>query len=470
MSDHEQYALSESEYQAVLTWVSVFFLGFMKVPMWSQQRAMDELDPTKASGVYWRQHFGPLKSDVLQVFSFTDLLWFFESESPCFSSILKDEIRLSNKMARLFLPAPIEVCAVGNWLFGAQNEALTNSVGSHPCTIGVSTPGAQICSLYASLVDKSRGEASLYDADVSQWDIHFQLWQARLCRDLRMRALEQQPHLQHLVRRYYSAVYAGWVCVLGNIVRVINQKSGQTNTAHDNSIANFAIVCLHAIRLGWTIEEFRERVLVYVNGDDIVYWTNSQEFSSFNLCRTYNSVGHFLDTDGRPKTITEITYLGAVPTFRSVGRRTFLLPCYRVDKLIASSRYLFGKASLDDELCKLCALCLLVFADSVSFAKFCSEVDKYITDNIQKGVVYNTSVLTTCLLILRDPEYVLSIFLSYEGRKVCPILSFLRECEPTTGLDSSSCCYDADAINQVVTVIRATPDKNVASPTWRRVF
>lgn len=128
------------------------------------------------------------------------------------------------------MPAPIELALVGNWLFGAQNHALQDTLFKHPIAMGLQMPGADLCRVYSSLA--RFGLTSSFDAQ--KWDACVPLWVFVLIKRLRKLAL---PGHDEDIERYYNAVYCAWVEVSGNIVQVNGQKSGQTLTASDNSLA-----------------------------------------------------------------------------------------------------------------------------------------------------------------------------------------------------------------------------------------
>lgn len=420
---HDQYTVTYCEYQMLYDWLSRIFLPYMIGPLWSDEKAMEMLDPLKASGVYWQQHVGPLKADVIKKFDFHQLLQHFRDFVPCFSAVLKDELRLVGKRSRLFMPGPVDLVAVGNKLFGAQNERLTAAVHKQPCTIGISNPGSDITRLFLSLY-LFKDSSLVYDADGASWDANFQLWQAMLCRDLRLRALSAEDRKLYAadIYRYYEVAYNGWVNFYGSVLQVTGQRSGHTVTAHDNSIGNVAQMCLHAIRMGYSFDDLRSHVLFYCNGDDLIYATDDKNFSLDLVAQSYFAAGNYLEGDVTGRTIFDCHYIGVTPVVRHVGQCDYLVPLFNEAKLLSSAGYFWKGASSTDKLMKLTALCILCFGDLDLFRELCQHTLSWIqTQRIEN---FDSKVLQSCLMFLTDEMSVLRIFTSFERTCTYPFYFF----------------------------------------------
>lgn len=414
---HPQTTIKFDEYYVLSDWLVVILGPFMFGEMWSKERAYLELDPDKASGAYWRKTVGPKKFDVMLKYDPDDLLSFFRTHTSVYSTSLKDELRLKNKLARLFCPGPIELIFTGNLLFGAQNERLTKNVLRHPITIGISVPGAQMNILYQTLLDFGNSfKAKCYDADASAWDMSFMSWVARLCRDVRCRMYKQSDYEVYVkdVLRYYDATQYGWCDFLGYIIMVCSQKSGHTNTAIDNSIGNLAMMCLHALHVGYSLDEFRQHVIFYCNGDDVLYATDSSDFTIVKVAETYRFCGIFFESDGIGKSVFDCYYLSTCPVYKYIRGSRYLIPKYKRGKIVSSFHY-WKKGSSDlDHLSKLVALVMLSFGDEELYLAMKKYVSDWVVEQQRKGVCFETKSFASYLRLLTDDTAILRIYTSSE--------------------------------------------------------
>lgn len=122
--EHDYKTITHSDYNVMLDWLDALYGTVIHVTQWSQERAMLELDLKKACGYPYNRLFGPTKGDAVRHLSFDDLLQHFQCYNQIFTATLKDEERALGKDSRLFTPANVVMIAVGNWLFGAQNEEI----------------------------------------------------------------------------------------------------------------------------------------------------------------------------------------------------------------------------------------------------------------------------------------------------------------------------------------------------------
>jgi len=411
---HPTVEAKETEMEIVFHWLDRTFGAFLAVPMWDVSRAFDELDDRKASGVYWRQTIGSQKGDVKSLYSGEQLIQFFETHTPVYSSSLKPELRMVGvdgqvKPARLFMPMPTEMAQVGNFLFGAQNESLSRNNLKHPITIGLQIPGVPLILLYDRLRAKNNQHCN--DADGSKYDANFANFLAVLCRDLRKRYLPKQFHA--MVDRYYNATYCSYVDVLGNIVILNHQKSGQTNTAMDNSLGSCACMYLAAIRKGWTYEQFYERIEFFVNGDDLIFSSNDESFDMTYVADVYRSWGCYLDSDSPHfKELSLCSYLGTNPTVRTVGDQLVPLYSFRTSKIVSSFSWFRKGTTMDDHLSKFAALVLLSYGDEQLYAETTELVRNWVVLQQSYGVVFSVQSFASLMAFVNDPW---ACFLVYTG-------------------------------------------------------
>lgn len=178
-----------------------------------------------------------------------------------FAGTLKSEMRLLNKLARVFNASPIHHLIPSKMLYHKQNMRLMETIGTglHPITIGVRLPGNEFVRLLLSLKPRA------WDGDGDGHDGRFRLRIARVIRDVRHSFLPgwTKPCGRHL----YNSVFAGLIAMLGAVWRCYHQKSGQENTSTDNSLGAWVE---HVIGI-WLINPSAnpdEVMKALFNGDD----------------------------------------------------------------------------------------------------------------------------------------------------------------------------------------------------------
>lgn len=412
-------AITWYDYTRVLSWLKLSLSPYLVCDDWGIDESIAAMDPDKASGVYWKQNCGPKKSDVLSDNRYRDgveLVRFFREETGCFSLILKDELRKRGKVARLFHPAPIEMILVGNMCFGAQNAKLTQHVLEHPITIGLHIPGYHTFQLFTSLMNFG---GDCHDGDANQWDASVPAWLSCVCRDLRCSCYSpsQKDRLYEDARRYYAMTYYGWCNCTGNVMCVPSQKSGQVTTGHGNSMKNYAILILHAIRAGMTYLDFVQNVKCYCNGDDLIYSTKTRMFEPHLVYGTYKWCGIYVESDCVAKNIYDITYLGVSPVERYVEsyRRTFLLVKYNRDKILNTLMWFKKGRSDTDHLSKLVSLVILSFGDRELYEALRQFTFEWLVKKISEGVRFHNKTYASLLLFLTDEKYILQVYLNRES-------------------------------------------------------
>lgn len=413
---HPQYAISEVEKLTLLSWLHKQYGVYMLGECWSEVKAVSELDLDKAAGLPWSSIGRPKKGDALYHATeklgklpeseedFKKIYNFFErdfdSYIPIFKITLKDEIRLK-KPARCFLPAPVQSILVGNRLFGAQNERLTASVGQHPMTIGMAVPSHQVITLFKSLKEFNGGLAS--DADGSSFDANFPLWAAEIILNFRCRYLPKEMHER--ARRYYETTYNGLVACAGGIYHLAGNRSGHTNTAHDNSFLESLVFYLKAIRAGLSYEQFEQLLLYYVNGDDAIWSSKTPLFSPKEMVPHAQSLGVFWECGSEePVPLRECTFLGMRYTNRKYGDLNYELYKFRRDKILNSAKYVKTGSDPADIISKIVALTILCFGDEEIYETCKQEALAYAVKLIQDDPLLAERVKGLLVFLVDDFE------------------------------------------------------------------
>lgn len=357
----EHVGLPLSDYYEVLGWMKQMFGHALDVPMWTPERAMEEVVPNTSAGAPYDILYGQQKKQSIERLTFMDFLNHFIHFDQLSLTTLKVELRLIAKLARLFAPTNVCLIVVANWLFGAQNESLIKLHQELPSKVGLSAPGSDAYLLWQEI---RSWEGYSTDADGSWWDALINLALVCIVRDLRKMFIPEQFH--PLVDRYYNQVYMGNVSVLGNLVTLGGQLSGHTNTTSDNTLVHSALMCLHAWRCQMTFPEFVEKVRWYVVGDDLIYNTSTPEFHVLNLEKTWHSLGMFIESRGETPS-NELTFVGMTPCKREIRGRQHWLYVYRIEKLFASMNHTEKSMTVSQRVMALVSLTINMFADKENY-------------------------------------------------------------------------------------------------------
>jgi len=332
----------------------------MYVPNYTLEEAAAMLELDKAAGPPFSYRYGPTKGDVLKHMTPSELLHHWDTYEQYSDCTLKDEVRLRQKDARLFVPANVANVLVGNHLFAAQNEAIAFQHMWLPIQIGLSTPGYEMQRTWIKLRNHP-GKKNQYDG--SQHDSHFSVAISNIIREWRKRYLPEEFHSR--VDRYYSMIYQGCINVGGYLVPLPGQLSGHTNTAVDNSLLTLIGLMIHAIRNNMPYEEFTRNIYL-VMGDDLVVSDISNKFTPESLGATWNSFGMYLECPSLDaEDFYSLTFMGCSPGdyVHRMFQRVFLLYKYKYEKLSAALNYRMKKASVADRLDRYVGIIQLLFCD-----------------------------------------------------------------------------------------------------------
>jgi len=264
---------------------SQFRFVFAGVQHISMEEAYDRLVLTKSPGFPYYYNC----VDKEQALEKYDVKYIVESElvsgnqETIYSTTLKSEMRQEGKYPRLFTPAPLHSTVVGNYLYGAQNDAISRTRRMHPIKLGVQMPGHEFNSLFFSFPS---GYIKAH-FDVKGFDVSICLSIMAIIMEFRGRYINQQYLKAH--RAHYSKIYCGYVYVLGLIVLLLGQRSGSTNTFTDNSLymcclihVAFSILC--DVSIEQAIDE-----LYFINGsDDGMFAVHPKWGSKFNIVTLAN--------------------------------------------------------------------------------------------------------------------------------------------------------------------------------------
>lgn len=359
---HDSAVLYDDEAEIMYRWlVRMFGAWLMTTKPVAPQQALARLNLQASSGVGF-ESIGPTKGDVVMKLgpNLHSSLWqFFETQTCVCGTVLKSELRLKGKKPRLFTPVNIAMVYVGNCLYQAMDDALLDNTGKHPICIGMEMPGAGINAVYDEL-DKFSPYIVAFDAQ--RWDMCVPLCLALIVGRFRENFLPTRLHAAH--RRYYWMVYFGFIKLLGRIIQMNNQKSGQTLTASDNSYMQCLMMFLHAIRNGLTFEQFCSGVKFFCMGDDLIISDRTGKFTAAAVAATYRSMGLYLECHTTVyHDILEASFCGTTPVRREIRGKSYLLPLFRVDKLLDSLRWRKKNTSVADFVQKLVSILILVYPE-----------------------------------------------------------------------------------------------------------
>lgn len=360
--DHPQCLIETTEAQFALEYLTSLFPHLQS----HSQLATDSevyislaTHGDKAAGDPWCQLGAPDKEDAVDIFGLDQIEEFYVKTTPIIGATLKDELRPIGKDARFFRPADVSSYVEGARLFHHQNIYLSRAFES-PIFCRFVTPGSALTRVFTSLRDFS---PNIYSADGSQWDAHFPLVIASLISSFRSRYLPPER-----VQRYYACMYNGYTSVGGRLINLIGQPSGHFNTTIDNCLAHLCIMAIHAYRFGLTLPQFREEVLYYCCGDDLILSTRTNVFSPHNLNATYNSLEVYLEFENlEPTSIFKLPFCGVSPVTRTFKGMDFFGYYLSHTRPWASMRIHARESKPVDKLAKICSIAQLMFMNEKLF-------------------------------------------------------------------------------------------------------
>lgn len=386
---HGQCALTAGECSFLLRSLDYWFPDLAaNSQLATDDEVLADLDAhsTKTAGYPWYVRGAPSKGQVRDKFGLAAIEDYYKKYTSIVGSTLKDELRLVGKDSRFFRPQDVSSYVEATRLFKHQNNYLMAQLLTTPMFNCFVMPGQTLPSLFRILDSFSK---DCYAADGSQWDANFPLIIACI-----IAAFRSSSTTSERVERYYSMMYNGYTNVGGNVFNLIGQPSGHYNTSVDNSMGNMCLMALHAYRLGWSMDDFVQRVRFYCCGDDLIWADRSGMFYPEVLGATFASVGVYQEyEDLFPRRAIDLTFVGQRIVLREFNGIPVWVTSLRTQRTLASSCIRKRRTTDLDELAKLASLAQLCFGDEELY-------------HIVHGVMH--SFLTNCLqrrtLSLADPE------------------------------------------------------------------
>lgn len=399
---HDQHLLTAGEMSFMLRSLDYWFPMMAMSSVATDEEVVREIElhKTKTAGYPWFIRGTPSKGRTFETYGLAAIEEYYKTYTSVVGSTLKDELRLVGKDARFFRPQDVSSYVEASRLFKHQNDYLMGQLAVTPIFNRFVLPGQCLPSIFRLLESFSD---NCYGADGSQWDANFPLAIASvIC------AFRSNANTEDRVRRYYQMMYNGFTNVGGNLYNLVGQPSGHYNTSVDNSLANMCLMSLHAYRLGWSMDDFVQRVLFYCCGDDLIWADRSGSFAPELLSQTYAYAGVYLEfEDLSPRKASTLTFVGQRICKRILGDVPVWITALRKDRTLASTCIRKRRTTDLEEFAKLASIVQLSFGDEELY-------------NIVHGVMQN--FLTDCLsrrtLSLSDPE-VLGLLRSVTFRALC---------------------------------------------------
>jgi len=226
-----------------------------------------------------------------------------EGYSQLFTATLKNELLHKDKVeaekTRVFQNGTLPLLLFGMMLFCDMEQKTADAFGFHDSTIGISIPSPEFIQLFLGLGEDYKDflQETFEEGLISEQEYHELLkpqtfdddkelfvlmmdddgnWYEfatsasyySIVRDIRKACLPKS--FSDCVDHYYDKCYAGEVVILGNIYRMIMQKSGQLLTGADNSAIK-SCQYYPALRdyLGnEPVKQYVNRTTTKSNGDD----------------------------------------------------------------------------------------------------------------------------------------------------------------------------------------------------------
>jgi len=176
----------------------------------SPVEVIERLDLSRACGYPWDQLYGSTKlhalAGILQLplevaremivnhehpahreaceLCFRSLYDYYQNHVSVFSTVLKDELRPTEKDARFFMPAPLEHVVVGLWLFGNSNDRFVETSNNFetPVTVGLDIPGPGASEFWRKVYKHE----DVVDYDGASWDANVSMTSLMAIRDERI--------------------------------------------------------------------------------------------------------------------------------------------------------------------------------------------------------------------------------------------------------------------------------------------
>lgn len=424
--DHKWRSLHVAAYEEVLERVWDMIGG---VVMRATDRTMDEawgnLKKSKSIGQPHQLFIGPFKQQWVDTMNPVATLLYFNMFSCLLNVTKKDEMRMKGKLARIMRPVCVVMAFMGDWLFGGILDEINRAIFETPSFVGAQIPGADMLELWQRFLAFSRQPgAFMIDTDMQGHDARAALFLWMLTRDLLLRKVPKSRH--QYVYRYFDMVYFGWTVVEGGVFMIPGQSTGQTLTAFSNTMCLILMMCLHAVETGMSHSTFKERVMFFAFGDDMIYGSTDPRFEVANLNITFNKYGMYLESDSLTgKSLTELSFLSSRPVWRRFGSGMMLAYKFNTSKLVSSFQYTRSHDP-NINLSRYVSLCMGLWGDEAVFELWRSRVLAWYKSVLKNGVLFNNDSKTLIALLTSDLRIRHIYCSAMEGRRGA-VFSFFRK-------------------------------------------
>lgn len=381
--------------------------------------AMDAEHKNKASGFPWSHLGASTKEQAINRHEMD-----FEScEYHVLSATLKDELRPSEKDARLFRMESVHDYLEAIQLYDEQNEYLANQIFVSPIFVKFKTPGLDLTNMFEMLEAFSK---DCGDSDAAAWDANLPLSLIEIVAYWRGRFFDQKDFVRHV--EYYRNMYNGYTVLMGHLYHLVGQSSGHLNTTIDNCLVNILAMSYVAWTHNLSIAEFRQQILFFVCGDDLI-WSNRGLFDVQTIAKGYADLGIFLEFGGPDlKPVTDCTFVGVIPVRIDNKIRYF----GRTDKFQAAICYKKKRHTVREIVSKMCSIVALSFY-SPYYQIFLDNLNMYKAEVFKMNPSWAMDVEVCAYLRTTTPEFLTRLYNDWEGFRTIASPEFLtllhNDCE-----------------------------------------
>lgn len=297
---------------------------------------------------------------------------------------LKDELRLSEKIlqkkTRLFLCAPKEHFVALQTLCLDFNDKMNQHAGKFFSCVGIPMYGT-----FHHIATRLLDYPHRVVGDYNGWETSVRPIHQLSCAWLRFCCLAPQYRTVYnfylLTNLYRDVLYTPVVLPDGTIIEMIGQPSGFSNTAHDNTLINFMVLCYCWLDNGGPadLDLFKRSVLAFLFGDDNILGVSEYAFRFFNP----DSIRCSLDKIGFEMEFSpSLEFLGHFIQFDLQMQR--YVPVFPMYKALGS--LLFGGFEHDLSKCvdKAMSIRVLVFTNREIF-DYVDAYCHYLVENFDKN-------------------------------------------------------------------------------------
>lgn len=254
-----------------------------------------------------------------------------------FIATLKDELVVSGKQPRVFLPAPFHHQLACAMLFKKACDSLTASCHRHSSAIGMNVFGRGLERSLRRLSDLPYG----FDADQSGCDTS--------CKDSEperdFMKIGLPPVYHSGVDLLFNTAMCPSVIVGDSVLSLVLNPSGWYLTTVINTLMTHRTVALAYLDMfpDQGISEMRERLLQCNGGDDLAYSTSEPDFNIVALANSVAKRGMYLESDVlEPRNPMNLTFYSHNLYLRKLDSTNsyIYVACGRLSKILSAFSYL----------------------------------------------------------------------------------------------------------------------------------